>query len=114
MYQSRYANQITVTNTVPQHAAVSAMTGTEAAMVAVDFLSRIGLPHPIRKHLVRGHAFARIRPTRRCIIPRRTAQLGSLSEAAKNAPAPVRISYSGLWVLIVAGVALMFIEARYL
>jgi hypothetical protein len=27
---------------------------------------------------VRGHAFARIKPTRRCIIPRRTAQLGRI------------------------------------
>src|SRR6516165_6261751 len=59
MCQSRYANQITATKTVPQHAAVSAMIGTEAAMVAVGFLSRIGLPHPITS---RGHTFACIRP----------------------------------------------------
>ena len=38
MCQSRYANQITGTNTVPQRAAVSAMIGTEAA---IGFLSRI-------------------------------------------------------------------------
>jgi hypothetical protein len=46
MCQSRYANQNT--NTVPQHAGVSAMIATEVAMVAVDFLSRIGLPYPIK------------------------------------------------------------------
>ena len=30
--------------TDPQHAAISAMTGSEAAKVAVCFISRIGLP----------------------------------------------------------------------
>src|SRR6516162_1874332 len=102
MCQSRYANQITATKTVPLHAAVSAMIGTEAAMVAVGFLSRIGLPHPITS---RGHTFACIRPG-----------LGGISSryGPPSMKAPILIAYWGLGFLIVAAVALILIEARYL
>ena len=82
------------------------MIGTEAAMVAVGFLSRIGLPHPITS---RGHTFACIRPG---LGGSRAAQHESLIEA--NTPAPVRIAYWGLGFLIVAAVAFILIEARYL
>src|SRR5215472_11945340 len=97
MCQSRYANQITATKTVPEHAAVSAMIGTEAAMVAVGFLSRIGLPHPITS---RGHTFACIRPGLGGIISRRAAQRESLIEANTPRPGPdcvlgLRVPYCG-------------------
>jgi hypothetical protein len=88
------------------------MIGSEAVMDPV-LLFRIGLPHPITKQPVRGHTFACIRPAGRHPIPRRTARLGSQREATTNTPAPVRISYLGLGFLIVAWVALIFIEARY-
>jgi hypothetical protein len=35
------------------------MIGTEAAMVAVGFLSRIGLPHPITSRATLSHALGR-------------------------------------------------------
>ena len=83
------------------------MIGAEAATVAVCFLSRIGLPHPItsRSGATLSHALGRGRH----LIPRRAAQRESLSD-----PARVRIAYGALGFLIVAAVALILIEARYL
>ena len=88
------------------------MIGAEAATVAVGFLSRIGLPHPItsRSGATLSHALGRGRH----LIPRRAAQPESLSEATPNTIAPVRIAYGALGFLIVAAVALILIEARYL
>src|SRR6516162_11128150 len=107
MYQSRYANQITGTNTVPQRSPVSAMTGTEAAMVG----GRFSFAHWIASSnykSVRGHTFACTRPGA-APHPATCAQRESLSD-----PAPVRIAYGALGFLIVAAVALILIEARYL
>jgi hypothetical protein len=89
------------------------MIGTEAAMVAVGFLSRIGLPYPItsRSGVTLSHALGR--GWARHLIPRRAAQHESLSEATPNTSVPVRIAYRALGFLIVAAVALIVIEARY-
>src|SRR6516225_940420 len=87
MYQSRYANQITVTNTVPQRSPVSAMTGTEAAMVG----GRFSFTHWIASSnykSVRGHTFACIRPGLGGTSSRRAAQHESLSEANTKHPRP--------------------------
>ena len=56
------------------------MIGAEAATVAVCFLSRIGLPHPItsRSGATLSHALGRGRH----LIPRRAAQRESLSDPA--------------------------------
>ena len=89
------------------------MIGAEAATVAVGFLSRIGLPHPITSRS--GAALSRVLGRGwAAIIPRRAAQHESLSEATPNTLASVRIAYRALGFLIVAAVALILIEARYL
>ena len=89
---------------------ISAMIGTEAAMVAVDFLSRIGLPYPStsRSGATLSHALGQGWAASRDGPPSMKAQL------RQTPPAPVRIAYGGLGFLIVAAVALILIEARYL